>query len=207
MLFRSETELVDHNLLSRIATVASETGISAWEKEFLGSIEQYFANKNRLSHSQLSTFKRIESRFTPELKAAQSEFRDSFTDEMRSDMKIVAGTYNSNKSIYYREITKEILQNDSFVPTKQQWEKFMNTKYAKGYLENYKARPKFKIGDTVTASSRGSSGYSFTIAIVIDNEGIYPTSYAAGGKKYVILPYGETNTITIEERDLKFYRQ
>ena len=81
----------------------------------------------------------------------------------------------------------------------------MNNKYAQGYVVNYKVAPKFNIGDAVAPSSLDK--YSqWKGAIVVQNTDILPMSHAAGGKRYMILPYGETNTVIVEERAIKFLR-
>lgn len=202
----TESELTDPNLLSRIQNIRCENGLSDWEKNFLESIDQFFGTKNRLSWGQYNTLKNIESRFTPVIKAAREEFKNQFNDDMRSDMKIVAHTYLNMNSLYHRNIISSILTNEQFMPTKEEWDKFMNNKYAKGYLDNFKSSPKFKIGDTVCPSSIDKTE-RYKIAVVLDNEGLYPLSYATGGKRYMILPYGHTNTIMVEERELKFKRE
>lgn len=201
----SESELTNPELLVRIQNIRSESELTEWEKSFLDSIDQFFGSKNRLSQGQYNTFKKIESRFAPNIKAAREEFNNQLNDDMRRDIKIVAQTYKNKNSPYHRNFVSSVLDNEHFIPTKEQWDKFMNNKYAKGYLDNFKSHPKFKVGDTVCPSSLDKSN-SYKIAIVVDNEGIYPVSHGSGGKRYIILPYGQTNTMTVEERELKFKR-
>ena len=124
---------------------------------------------------------------------------------MRENMKIVAGVYRETKSPYHQKLVEQILSDDKFVPTEEQWNKFMNNKYAQGYVVNAKVAPKFNIGDTVTPSSLDKS-QTWKSAIIIDNAGILPHSHAAGGKRYSILPYGDMKPIVIEERQMKFSR-
>ena len=200
-----EKELCDPNLLTRIQNIRNESSLTEWEKNFLESIDAYFGSKNRLSNGQYNSFKRIEARFDPAVKALRQEFANSITDEMRQDIKIVANVYKQAKIQYHQALVKDILENDNFIPSKEQWEKFMNNKYAKGYLENFKCQPKFKIGDAVCPSASDKTE-RYKAAIIVDNEGIFPITHAAGGKRYMILPYGQTNTLIVEERELKFNR-
>jgi hypothetical protein len=124
---------------------------------------------------------------------------------MRENMKIVAGIYRATNSVYHKELVNKILDDDKFVPTQEQYNQFMNNKYAQGYVVNYKVAPKFNIGDAVAPSSLDR--YSqWKGAIVVQNTDILPMSHAAGGKRYMILPYGETNTVIVEERAIKFLR-
>ena len=201
----SEQELTDPGLTDRIKNLATRSDLNTWEKEFLTSIGQYQLLKKRLSAGQYNAMRKIEENHSEEKTAKQKEFADSFTDDMRENMKIVAGIYRATNSVYHKELVKNILDNDKFVPTQEQYNKFMNNKYAQGYVVNVKVAPKYNIGDTVAPSSLDK--YSeWKAAIVIQNSDILPMSHAAGGKRYLILPYGETNTITVEERAIKFLR-
>ena len=201
----SEQELTDPALTDRIKNLVTRPGLNDWEKNFLTSIGEYQLLKKRLSAGQYNAMRKIEENHSEEKTAKQKEFADSFTDDMRENMKIVAGIYRATNSVYHKELVKNILDNDKFVPTQEQYNKFMNNKYAQGYVVNVKVAPKYNIGDTVAPSSLDK--YSeWKAAIVIQNSDILPMSHAAGGKRYLILPYGETNTITVEERAIKFLR-
>lgn len=195
-------ELVAPELLERIKNLLTKTGLSDWEKQFLQSIEGYFSAKNGLTPGQYLAFKKIEAKFTDEAIAARDEFAKSFSEEKRSDMKIVAQVYNSHSSRYHVHIYSKILEDDNFIPTSEQWEKFMNNKYSLGYLNNVKSQPKFNVGDTV-APSHFDKTEMFKKAIVLEANSELPTTHASGGKKYTILPYGDTKTLVVEERLMK----
>lgn len=178
---------------------------STWEKDFLTSIEQYLDRKGSLTPGQYGTFKKILDKFSSENMEIQKAFADDFTDVKREDMKIVASIHKKLSTPYFREMRDSILSDDKFIPTKAQWDKFMENKYAKGYISNVKSAAKFKIGDTVCPASIDKSN-SYKMAVVIDVNCELPTTHAAGGKKYMILPYGQSNTIIVEEREMKFAR-
>lgn len=201
----SEQELTDPGLTDRIKNLATRSDLNDWEKEFLTSIGQYQLLKKRLSAGQYNAMRKIEENHSEEKTAKQKQFADSFTDEMRENMKIVAGVYKTTNSPYHGALVKKILDDDKFVPTEEQYNKFINNKYAQGYIVNVKVAPKYNIGDTVVPSSMDKYS-TWKGAIVIQNTDILPMSHAAGGKRYMILPYGETNTITVEERTIKFLR-
>ena len=201
----SDQELTDPALMDRIKNLVSRPNLNDWEKNFLTSIGQYQLVNKRLSAGQYNAMRKIEENHSEEKLTKQKEFADSFTDEMRENMKIVAGIYRSTNSPYHKELVNKILDDDKFVPTQEQYNKFMNNKYAQGYVVNYKVAPKFNIGDAVAPSSMDK--YSqWKGAIVVQNTDILPMSHAAGGKRYMILPYGETNTMIVEERAIKFLR-
>lgn len=201
----SEQELADPALLDRIKKLAAIPTLSTWEKEFLTSIGQYQLVRNRLTAGQYGTMRKIEEKYSEETVAKQKSFADSFTDEMRENMKIIAGIYREANSPYHQKLVENILSNDQFVPTEEQWNKFMQNKYAVGYLFNAKVAPKYNIGDTVCPSSLDKTE-NWNTAIVIDNTGILPISHAVGGKRYSILPYGQMAPVIVEERKIKKHR-
>lgn len=198
-------ELTNPEVQKRIQNTRSKSGLNDWEKNFLESIESYFAKHNGLTSGQYHAFKKIESKFSDSAIAEREEFAKSFTEQMRKDAKIIASIHKEKHSPYFMDLYNKILENDKFIPTKAQWDKFMNNKYSEGYLQNVKSKPKFNVGDTVCPSSQDKTE-SYKTAIIIDNDGIMPSSHAAGGKRYMILPYGQTNTMIVEERHLKFHR-
>ena len=201
----SEEELNGPGIDQRIRDLLTKNGLNDWEKNFLTSINEYATVRNRITAGQYNSFKKIEDKFSDAAVAKHNEFANKFTDEMRENMKIVAGVYRETKSPYHQKLVEQILSDDKFVPTEEQWNKFMNNKYAQGYVVNAKVAPKFNIGDTVTPSSLDKS-QTWKSAIIIDNAGILPHSHAAGGKRYSILPYGDMKPIVIEERQMKFSR-
>lgn len=198
----TEQELTDSTLDQRISNVLTKNDISDWEKDFLQSIFLYFAGKKRLSAGQYATLKKIEDKHSEAALVAKQEFADSFTEEKRNDMRIVASIYRETRSPYHRALIDLVLDKDDFVPSANQWQRLMDNKYAQGYLQNAKSAAKYNIGDTVTPSSLGKH-FNWTHAIVVDNNGILPLTHAVGGKRYSVLPYGEMNTRVVEEREIK----
>jgi len=201
----NEEEITGPGIVQRIRDLLTKNGLNDWEKNFLNSINEYATVRNRITAGQYNSFKKIEDKFSDAAVAKRNDFANKFTDEMRDNMKIVAGVYRATKSPYHQKLVEQILSDDKFVPTEEQWNKFMGNKYAQGYVVNAKVAPKFNIGDTVVPSSLDKTE-TWKSAIIIDNVGILPRSHAAGGKRYSILPYGEMKPIEIEERQMKFSR-
>lgn len=200
-----QSQLVSPELLESIKNTRTKTGLSTWESEFLQSIENYFISKKSLTAGQYLAFKKIELKFTDEAITARNNFLNTFTQEKRSDMKIVAQIYKNNCSRYHVHIYTKVLEDENFIPTKEQWEKFMNNKYSLGFLNNVKSQPKFNVGDTVAPSHLDKTEL-YSKALVLEANNQLPVTHAAGGKIYSILPYGKVNPITIEERYIKICR-
>ena len=201
----NEEEITGPGIVQRIRDLLTKNGLNDWEKNFLTSINEYATVRNRITAGQYNSFKKIEDKFSDAAVAKHNEFAGKFTDEMRENMKIVAGVYRETKSPYHQKLVEQILSDDKFIPTEEQWNKFMGNKYAQGYGVNAKVAPKFNIGDTVVPSSLDKTE-TWKSAIVIDNVGILPRSHAAGAKRYSILPYGEMKPVIVEERQMKFSR-
>ena len=126
----TEQELTDPTLDQRISKVLGNSNISDWEKDFLQSIFLYFAGKKRLSAGQYATLKKIEDKHSEAAPAAKQEFADSFTEEKRNDMRIVANIYRETHSPYHRALVDLVLDKDDFVPSATQWQRLMENKYA-----------------------------------------------------------------------------
>ena len=201
----TESELTDPNIVQRIRNLLQKTDLNDWEKTFLSSINEYATVRNRITAGQYNSFKKIEDKFGDDAIVKRKEFDDKFTNDMRDNMKIVAKIYRETQSRYHTALVEKILSDDKFIPTEEQWDKFMNNKYAQGYVVNAKIAPKFNIGDTVCPSSIDKSG-TWTTAIVIDNISLVPHTHASGGKRYTILPYGQMKPIVFEERQMKKHR-
>ena len=202
----ADNELADPNLLSRFETVLSSTD-SVWEKEFISSISEHFKRKSQLTNAQYNTFSKIEEKYSAVNIAEKEAFASIFTQEMRTNMKNIALIYRAGNSAYHTALIDRILCIEGFTPTKQEWDKFMENDYARGYLENINGTPKFNQQDLVVPRISKNNPYNFKFAIVVEVNSSLPTTYAAGGKKYSLLPFGASSMITVEERFLKQHKK
>ena len=202
----TDNELADPTLLSRFETVLSSTD-SAWEKEFVSSISTHFKHKSQLTNAQYNTFSRIEEKYSAVKIAEKEAFASIFTQEMRANMKNLALIYRKSNSLFFTVFIEKILSNETFIPTKQEWDKFMENDYARGYLENVNSAPKFNQQDIVVPRTGKNNPCNFKYAIVVEVNNELPSTYAAGGKKYSLLPFGASSLITVEERYLKQHKK
>ena len=198
----SSEELTSPAIELRINNTLQRESLSVWEKSFLISIGQHFAIKKSLSQGQFSSLVKIESKFSEQKLQDQSNFSNSFTADMRADMRLLAAIYEKNNTLYFGEFRAKVLSDVRFIPTKIEWDRFMGSKYAKGYIENAKSAPKFSIGMVVCPSSIDKSK-DYERAIIIDNTSEIPNTYATGGKMYIVLPYGAKTTKLVQERMMK----
>ena len=96
------------------------------------------------------------------------------------------------------------------VPSKGDYDRLTNNKYATKVLAGYFDAPKYEVGSMV--SLRGSASWALRrkmpseMAVVIQANAEIPVAAARGNKVYKLLPVGGTQTIIAEERDLKTHR-
>ena len=211
----SDVDLKDPAIKARIdkALPLAKKAKDQWATDFLASIGEGYDKYGRVTPKQYQWLKKIEHKHDPKRKQEAKQWEAGFTDDMRMKMRLLAEIQKeenkNNGNRYWADLVEKVLNDDTFIPTENQYRKFTENKYAKGKLEAYTGKAKFAKGDVVSPSSqyRGRiNTNSFTAAIVIEANHKAPTSYAKGSKKYLILPHGATAAITVEERELKKYR-
>lgn len=201
--FYTTEEKTDPGIVSTIEKLLENTSLTAWEKEFLSSIKIHFVVKKQLSDAQYKHYSNIQSKYNPEKILAEEEFVKNFTPAMKEDLKIIAEWYIRTNSPYHSKLIKAIMDDADYIPSHEKWNKLMNNSYSLGYLRNYKNKPKFNIGTPVRLSKVNGRDPAWPAGIIIDNSTELPITHAVGGKRYVVLPYGHTNTVIVEERQLR----
>lgn len=201
-------QLSDPKITDRITQAQQEQSLSTWEKDFLESIKQFFNSKKSLTSGQYRTFEKIEKRFDAVTVKDAEDWFNNYTQQMHDDVHLLARIYKNFNSPYFKQTVEKVLNNPEIKLSKSEYEKFAKTKYAEGYLNNVRCKPRFVVGDTVCPSSRYTrlNIKKFAAAIIIDNESELPHTYSDGGKRYVVLPYGETQTVVVNENELKYFK-
>ena len=170
-------------------------------QKFLVSLKQFEQKENGLTKKQIRGLERIEQHFN--MKNEEKEF--VFTEKMRSDFAILIEYYR--KTPYCHEIVQSWDKNkEKFVPSKSQWNKMTQNKYAKKVLESTFSKPKFKKDDCVEISSKANfvhPSHLGKMAIIYETDSSPVSNPVKGGKKYRILPFGFQHLIEVEERFLK----
>ena len=108
----TDVNLSDPLIGQRIDSLTMKPGLTDWEKNFLTSIKQFFDRKKSLTSGQYNTFHKIETRLNDEKIAAQKQFTESFNQEMRDDMVLLAKIYRGINSPYYRDLIKSLLEDN-----------------------------------------------------------------------------------------------
>ena len=192
----------------RIADFLKREDISASERSFALSIESFMGRNGRISNKQWSAFQRMEARYSPEVIAQRAQWYESWTSEKAENIIIAAKYYRANPP-YFGDLADKVLTDPDFVPSEKQYRKMVENKYVQKVLLTMRSEPIFEVGALVQVrkTARGSSWpLRERNALVVANNGPV-TSAAKGARTYTILPFGESNTVDIQERYLKKKRR
>lgn len=193
------------NFKNRIEKLLKED-ISNSSKRFLGSLHDFLEQKGGLSEKQVESLERIESRFSPQEKMKFSVWKKEYVDNHQEDAKILAAYYKHVG--YFTKLANNIIE-ETYIPTQKDYEKMSQNKYARKVLDETYAIPRFPVGAMVqvrasvsnTEANQELKHLKDRICFVLEND-LPIISAVIGGKRYKILPMGETNTFLIEERYL-----
>jgi len=174
--------------------------------DFLHSLADFLEHKGGLSEKQVGALEKIESRFSPQEKLKFDAWKKEYLQKHQKDAKILARYYKHVG--YYTKIADNILE-ETYIPNQKDYEKLSNNKYAQKVLEEAYAIPRFATGTKVqirasvsnTEINRHLAHLKDRICFILEND-LPIISAVIGGKRYKILPMGETSTFSIEERYL-----
>mgnify|MGYP001192206444 CR=1 FL=1 len=193
------------NFKNRIEKLLKED-ISKSSKIFLSSLYDFLEQKGGLSEKQVESLERIESRFSPQEKVKFGAWKKEYLDNHQKDAKILAAYYKHVG--YFTKLANSILE-ETYIPNQKDYEKMSKNKYARKVLDETYAIPRFPIGAMVqvrasvlnTETNHNIKHLKNRVCFVLENN-LPIISAVIGGKRYKILPMGETNTFSIEERYL-----
>jgi hypothetical protein len=191
-----------------IEKLLSREDISTSERRFAQSLRDSFTKYGRLSNRQWSAFQRMEARYNEEVIAQRKIWSDNWSEKKAKHSKIAAQYYLKNPP-YFRDLAIKILEEDNLILSEKQYNKMIENKYVQKVITITESDPLFPVGCLVQIrkTARGQS-YPLRdrIAMVVTNDGPVFAS-AKGARTYSILPFGESNTVDIQERYLKKKRK
>ena len=189
---------------TRITTFLQREDISMSERSFGDSIIGFYNVHGRISNKQWSAFERMEARYSPEVIAQRARWYGEWTPEKAENLTIAANYYRANPP-YFGDLADKVLTDPEFVPSEKQYRKMVENKYVQKVITTMHTAPVFEVGALVQVR-KTASGRSWALrnrnALVVANNGPV-TSAAKGARTYTILPFGEPNTVEIQERWLK----
>tara|TARA_Y100000310_G_C20683069_1_gene817211 strand:+ start:811 stop:1404 length:594 start_codon:yes stop_codon:yes gene_type:complete len=184
-------------LTERIEKLSTEPLLNDWSKGFLESISGSFQKYGVLTQKQMETFEKIESRFSPQEKQKLVEWQKEYRENHLNKAKIIAQYYLQTG--YYRAEAERILTKPEFVPSKNKFKKMTENKYAIAVWNTWITAPKFSDGSKIQIRSNHTLKHKLCMVL---NSTQSITSHARGGKCYLVLPFGQAQTIIVEERHM-----
>ena len=188
------------NLIERIEDENS------WDFGFASSLRDQAKEGRNLSPRQTEILEKIEGNHSDEVLAAHKDWEEAWDADKAQRLQIVAAYYYRNG--YFQNIVASARADSDWVPTQKQYSAITGNKYAQAVLTNALDEPKFVVATMVEfrKSSRVSYGLRGKAALILRVLSEVQT-HAKGGKRYEVLPVGQTTPVICEERDLKKARK
>ena len=193
--------------IKRLDTFLALSDISKSERSFGESLHGSVKKWGKLTPKQWSAFERMEARHGPEVKASRKAWNDAWNDEKARKLKVAAEYYLHNPP-YFGDAARSIMADETYIPSEKLYRKMVENKYVQKVLATLEADALYPAGSLVKVrktARRASYNLRDRIAMVVSTDGPVKTA-AKGAKTYVILPFGESATVEIQERWLEKHR-
>lgn len=194
-----------------------------WTRSYCVSLLEQVTKGRKLSHRQVEILKQKETEYSEERLVEEKSWFSSWDEEKAEIFRVCAMYYRTTG--YYRDLAGKVDFNgvieEDFTPSKRQFNKMCNNKYALKVRKAWFDDPKYPVGTVVavrdTAPSYCTDGTgpirSRTVErgvithFVIAANADYPKSSCNGAKIYKILAAGSSIPFNIEERHIKKMRK
>ena len=182
-----------------------------WNFGYLESVKSQLEKGYSLSDRQEEIFEKIKKQYSPEAMEEEAQWKVIYGEEQKKIAIICAKYYSTTP--YYQDLVLSILNDEDFIPTRKQYRKITENKYAKKILEETFADPKYAVGSMAMlrmGAPRWLARYfdfdaeetkNYYVIVIDNSEG--PKTPCKGAKIYNVLPVGGKECFSIEERYLK----
>ena len=195
--------------LMRLDALSMRCEPSSWAAGYVESLISQVKGDRRLSDRQLEILKKIEAEHDDAALAERQKWIESYTNnpDLRADAIVVANYYMSTG--YFKDTARDIINDDTFIPTYSQYNKMVKNKYAQKVLASHHAPAKYEAGQLVTFRANAPTNSRYldggilkrnVTMMVIETDAAPITSAARGAKVYKLLPVGKAITLEVEER-------
>ena len=201
--------ITDVKVLERIGKLREFDRLTQWESGFLESLAESFSKWKGLTPRQYEIFEKIEKKYTdPSAVKGWNQWAKEYDDEKRKLAKIVAKYYvaeNKRQGTgYWGDLPSKILNDDKFIPTRNQFDKMTGNNYAKRAIAAATEDARFPVG----CIARIRKGISFTYKCAkYPNEDVLILSVLEDGRQYktsqACLLSNPANIFEIQQRHLK----
>ena len=188
------------NLIERIEDENS------WDFGFASSLRDQAKEGRNLSPRQTEILEKIEGNHSDEVLAANKDWAEAWDADKAQRLQIVAAYYYRNG--YFQSIVASAMADPEWIPTPKQYSAITGNKFAQAVLANSLDEPKFATASMVEFRKAGRVRYALRgkAALILRSLPEVET-HAKGGKRYEVLPVGQTTPVICEERDLKKARK
>jgi len=201
--------ITDVKVLERIGKLREFDRLTQWESGFLESLAESFSKWKGLTPRQYEIFEKIEKKYTdPSAVKGWNQWAKEYDDEKRKVAKIVAKYYVAENrrqgTGYWGDLPSKILNNDKFIPTRNQFDKMTGNNYAKRAIAAATEDARFPVG----CIARIRKGISFTYKCAkYPNEDVLILSVLEDGRQYktsqACLLSNPAEIFEIQQRHLK----
>ena len=212
--------IIDHDVTPRIENLLPKVKEEK-TKEFLSSLLESVGRWGKLTERQQEAFDRVEYNHSEEGMAEREAWREVYHEGLREDTLIAAKYYDwmahHSHTRYFADAARRILDNPDYIPSRKLHEKMVLNRYAQKIIEQTKEEPKYAEGDCVMMRGKNVRGGGiFTVNnkrvfknyppdhvfIIVDNK-LPCVKAIKGGRMYKVLPFGDSDILEVEERQIK----
>lgn len=153
------------DIKTKLENILASPRLRENSKSFVSSLLEQ-SQKRELSENQLSYVEKfyVECFPDPSTIQAENDWISSFTDEMRENTSIIGEYYSA---FYPSSRIAKNYKIPGWIPSRELYEKSVNSAYAQKTISNYKSVPKFNVGDVVrlrnTQRNRSMYNHSFSL--------------------------------------------
>jgi hypothetical protein len=211
----------DPDIKNRLEALLANPAVQAnsFTLSFVKSLLSQFNTKGFLSQKQFDCISHNESKYDSKIQSAKDDeyqaWCKEYDQEKREKAIKVSNFYKHQHEssvktgtqvpFYYQKTCENVLLDPNYIPAREAYDKLVNNKFSKRYLENSVNGPKFEAGDIVRLAKTWQEHYKHYFpheeALVIHVA--QPRRNIAGAYIVTILPTGTDRTLEMEERCLK----
>mgnify|MGYP003132060123 FL=1 len=202
--FKVKPEHKQSGISIRINVLCASEAISESTRAFLRSLLEHYEKKGGLTERQYEALCEAEENATPEALLRHNKWVETFSADNKKLMRICAQYYYETQ--YFTATARRVLDDDNYIPPENMYRSMCENQHAKKLIEATLGEPRFENGSLVQLRANARPYKNFAkghIAIVLRSGHVPVVSAVKGGKPYEVLPFGSSESVTVEERYIK----
>ena len=174
-----------------IETIDKIESLSDWERNFINSIKEGWQKYGSVTEKQHAMIQKLADRYNPDNVAARQNWADSFDDEKKARLQIMARYYKANPP-YFGDLATRIIEDPNYVPSEKAYNAMCANKYSQKVMEIYNGDPLYPAGTLAVARDSRQTPHKIrgkTVVVIEHPEGVH--NAAKDARRVVVLPIGE----------------